>query len=116
MRLPENKSQLLKKVIQLIDDCRVSMGDRANLCSTLRQWKYTGSPEGDTAIYNRLESHIDRMSSYLYSPLDLRFLMEFENEYPEDILKMSEAGSRYLTKSQLPTSSKYLPGTHSQIP
>ena len=99
MRLPENKAQLLKKVIQLIDDCRVSMGDRANLCSTLRQWKYTGSPDGDTAIYNRLESHIDRMSSYLYSPLDLRFLMEFENEYPEDILKMSESGARYLTKS-----------------
>ncbi len=98
MILPGNKASLIRKIRQLVDDCSISMQDRANLCATLKQWQYTGSPDGDTAIYNRLESHIDRMSSYLYSPVDLRFQMEFEHEYPERILKMGEEAGRYLSK------------------
>lgn len=98
MRLPENEAKLLKRVQQIIQDCRVSQDTRANMAREQRQWKLTGSPDGKTAIFNRLEAHIDRLGSYLFSPVDLRFLMEFENDYPQETLRQADVAAKFLTK------------------
>lgn len=98
MILPTQEKRLLRKITTLVEDMQHGMHDRATLATQLRRWRYNGAAEGDTAIYNRLEPHIARMGGYLFAPGDLRFHIEYDLEYPEDVLKRSEAAARYLTK------------------
>ena len=98
MRLPADKKKLATKITNVIGDCRISQDTRLTLYRSLRQWKLTGSPDGNAAIYNKLGTHIARTSGYLFSPVDLRFNIEFENDYSKNILMQSEVGARYLTK------------------
>ena len=98
MRIPGDNKKLTSFVDNLTTDCRVSCTDRATQARILRQWKLTGSEDGNSAIYNRLETHVGRKAAYLFSPVDLRFQLEFENDYPKEVLQQSVVGARYLTK------------------
>ena len=75
------------------------MNIRRDAANILRHWRFAGNESGNVSIYNRLELDINRKASYLFSPSDLRFHMEFENKYPQDILSMAEVASIYLTKN-----------------
>jgi hypothetical protein len=90
--------RLKRQLTTLIGDCRESQGQRASEARTLRQWKFTGSDGTENAIYNRLGVHIDRLAAYLYSPVDLRFDIEFENNYPKDMLDKADAAAKYFTR------------------
>ena len=98
MILPGNQDKFLNKVLQLREDCAGTMNIRRDSSNILRQWRFTGNEAGNIAIYNRLELDINRKSSYLFSPSDLRFHIEFENKYPQNVLSMAEVGGVYLTK------------------
>ena len=93
MRLPGNQDKFLAKVLQLREDCASTMNIRKDAANVLRHWRFTGNEAGNTSIYNRLELDINRKSSYLFSPSDLRFHMEFENRYPQRTLSMAEVAS-----------------------
>ena len=90
--------RLKRQLTTLIGDFRESQGQRASEARTLRQWKFTGSDGTEDAIYNRLGVHIDRLAAYLYSPVDLRFDIEFENNYPKDMLDKADAAAKYFTR------------------
>jgi hypothetical protein len=42
--------------------------------------------------------HVDRLASYLFSPNDLRFHIDFTNTYPKNILDQAETAGRILTR------------------
>lgn len=98
MILPESTQKLGPWAFNIVDRCRVSVGQRAALARSLKQWRYTGSPDGNSAIINRLDHHIDRKASYLFSPNDLRFHIDFTHTYGKDILDKAEVASRALTR------------------
>lgn len=98
MILPEGKDKLLKRALEIIEQCRVSSAPRAALARSLKQWRYTGSPDGNPAILNYMNHHLDRMAGFLFSPADLRYQIEFENHYPPNILKQGEVAARVLTR------------------
>src|SRR5580692_6764965 len=98
MILPDSIDELRTKGLDLIEECRVGATARASMARSFRQWKYTGSPDGNTAIYNKLIGHLQRLSSMLFSPGNLRFFIEFEQSYPSIILKQAETAGRLLTK------------------
>ena len=96
MFLPDNK-KLGQWTKDLVDECREDVGARIAVAQALRNWRYTGTDVGSPAIYNRLNPHLDRLASYLFSPADLRFHVEFENSYPESTLQMAQTAGRYLS-------------------
>src|SRR5215469_5249304 len=98
MLLPEDKDKLTRKALDIIETCRISIAPRAALARSLKQWRYTGAPDGNTAILNYLNHHIDRKAGYLFSPADLRFHLEFENHYPPETLAQAEVAARVLTR------------------
>ena len=98
MILPSNTEKLLTKVLNLREDCANTMNIRRDAANTLRHWRFNGTDSGDSSIYNRLELDINRKAAYLFSPSDLRFHMEFENRYTQEILSMADVASVYLTK------------------
>lgn len=99
MLLPPDKSRLVNLAQDIIEQCRRSAGQRAALCRQLKTYRYTGSGTGQTAILNRLEHHIDRMASMLFSPSVLRFHIDFEHLYPPTILSQAEVAGRTLTRA-----------------
>ena len=98
MILPSNKADLLKRVIQVKDACRVSAANRAALAKLQNLWIQTGRPTGSRALVNKLYAHIDRLSSHLFSPAELRFMLDFEAHYEPAMLARGEMASRALTR------------------
>lgn len=98
MILPES-SKLGKWVYEkVVQQCRVSVGQRMQLARSINTWRYTGSDSGSAAIFNRLDVHCDKLASALYSPADLRFAVDFENDYGDIVLQRGQVAARYLTR------------------
>jgi len=64
----------------------------------MRQWIETGRPSGNKSLHNRLYSHNDRLQSYLFSPTNLRFSIDFENHYDKEWLLKAEMAARVLSR------------------
>ena len=75
MLLPS--SQLGSWARDLIDECSVSLKDRITRGIAFRNLYLTGDAEGDSAVYNKCYSHIETLSSQLYSPVELRFNVDY---------------------------------------
>lgn len=98
MLVPHDQKRIVPWLIDVIGKCRSSAGARMALARALRQWKLAGSNDGSTAIYNKIDSHVDRLASYLFSPSELRFHIDFEMMYPSEILRQAEVASRVLSR------------------
>lgn len=99
MILPESTEKLARWSEEIIRRCRNSVSARAALARSLRTWTYTGSPDGNTSILNRMYHHLARMSSYLYSPNDLRFNIDFTHHYDKSTLDQAAIASKVLTRA-----------------
>lgn len=98
MYIPSDKKSLIKLAKDTIEICSHSMGQRQAMYRQYRQWIETGRSNGQKSLNNRLYSHEDRLASHLFSPADLRFLIDYENHYPKDVLAQAEMASRVLTR------------------
>ena len=98
MILPESNADLAAWAVDRIKECRVSVGQRSAMARSLRTWRYTGSPDSNPAILNMLDPTVDRMASYLYSPTNLRFHMDFTNTYQKPTLDMADVAARVVTR------------------
>jgi hypothetical protein len=99
MILPSESGKLGKWVYErVVQQCRVSVGKRMQLARSINTWRYTGSDSGSAAIFNRLDVHCDKLASALFSPADLRFAVDFENDYGDLVLQRGQVAARYLTR------------------
>lgn len=98
MLIPSKKRDLIKLAKDVIEVCRSSIIRRQSLYRQQRQWIETGRASGEKSLYNMLYSHTDRLQSYLFSPVDLTFNIDFENFYPEETLLQAEMAARVLTR------------------
>ena len=83
---------------QIVDQCRVSVGRRLQLARSINTWRFTGSDNGAQAIYNRLNVHCDKLASAVYSPADVRYQVEYENDYGDEFNARAQVAGRYLTR------------------
>src|SRR5215469_681217 len=61
----------------VVDDCSVSLHERIDRGIAFRNLYLTGDMDSDAQIYNKCGAHIDKLSSNLYSPVDLRFNIDY---------------------------------------
>lgn len=98
MYVPSDKKALLKLMQDTIDVCCHSMGQRQAMYRQYRTWIETGRSNGNKSLHNTLYAHEDRLQSYLFSPAELRFTIDFENHYPKATLLQAEVAARVLTR------------------
>lgn len=98
MILPSDQKKLAAWASEIISRCRANVGPRASAARTQKTWLYTGSPDGSGSIINLLYQHIDRLGSYLFSPNDLRFHIDFTHSYPKQIMAQAEVAGRVITR------------------
>lgn len=75
MRVPSK--DVGKFAQQVYDQCMVSQSQRAENGQAYKNLYLTGDDTGiDPAVYNNTFIYIDNLSSYLYSPVELRFMVD----------------------------------------
>lgn len=61
----------------IVQDCSVSLQDRIDRGIAFRNLYLTGDQDSDAQIYNKCYAHIESLSSNLYSPVELRFIIDY---------------------------------------
>jgi len=98
MRIPTNEKELIPFVKDIISECATSRSSRLTSYRKYKSLYYTGTTvQGQRVIYNRCYSHIHRLSSYLFSPADVRFGIKYENVYDPSWFAKAERASKALT-------------------
>lgn len=91
----------------LLEKCTTSRSDRLQRGTMLKNLFLTGNEDGNSAIYNHTYAFLDNLSSYLYSPVELRFNIDFYGSSSSvERAKMRSATSelhKYFRRSGLDT-------------
>lgn len=75
MRVPNQDVGLFAQ--KIYDQCMISRNQRAERGQTYKNIYLTGDESGvDPAVYNNTFAFLDNLSSYLYSPVELRLMIE----------------------------------------
>jgi hypothetical protein len=78
MKLPGTKSALSDEAVNIAKQCMNDVQDRMDQYVRWRNYTYSGCADvSKPAILNKVGPHIDRTSSQLFSPSEVRFLVEF---------------------------------------
>jgi hypothetical protein len=96
--IPNDHRETLKFALDLIEQCRSTSSNRAAICRLVNQIITTGKNDGTKSLINMLNNHIERTSSHIYSPPELRFTIDFENDYPTEVLERGKVVGRSVTR------------------
>ncbi len=96
--LPEDEKKLIGTALEMIQQCRTSVGKRASFYQGLDQIIETGKQDGTRSKINKLYRHHDRLAAHLFSPSELKFTIDFENHYPANILQRAAIVAKLLTR------------------
>jgi hypothetical protein len=99
LELPKDPVKLLQAAMDIAETCRVSSGIRAAYCRQLDAMIETGQQDGTRSIINLMYGVVDRLSSHLFSPTGLRFMVDFENHYPKEWQERARVAARTLTRN-----------------
>ena len=96
--VPDNERELLSFTNGLIEQCRVSVAERSAYCRLMNVIAETGRYDGSKSLLNLMYKHLRRTSDHLYSPVELKFSIDFENPYPKNIYDQGAAVAKVLTR------------------
>ena len=97
--IPTDTRELVYFANELIETCRVSQGNRAAYYRLLNQVAETGRPDGSKALINMMNSHLERTASHLFSPVELKFSYDFDNDYEGSVIKRGQVAAKHLTRA-----------------
>jgi len=106
--IPTGKNDLVSFANELIEVCLVSQGMRAAYYRMLNQIAETGKYDGSKALINMMSTHLERTASHLFSPIELKFAIDFDNAYSPNIIKRGETAAKHLTRQWEKTSTDML--------
>lgn len=89
MRIPTEARKKEDFIKEVVNQCKMSRRDRQARYERRRRWFLFGQDEETPVRYNRLASHTDLVSSFLFSPQGTRFsISNPEMETPQESEKM----------------------------
>ena len=77
--VPTDKQELVTFTNNLIEECRVSAPMRAAYYRSLSLIAETGRYDTAKSLINLLYKHLDRTAAHLYSAVELKFSVGFDN-------------------------------------
>src|SRR5882757_4579155 len=96
--IPTGEKELIPFANDLISTCRISQGMRAAYYRLLNTIAETGRYDGTKSLINMMNTHLERTASHLFSPVELKFAMDFDNAYPANDIKRGEVFAKHLTR------------------
>ncbi len=98
MKVPTGERELITFTNELIEQCNVSVGMRTSYCRLINAITETGRVDGGKSLINLLFKHLDRTAAHLFSPVELKFSVDFERPYPKGITDKAAATGKLLTR------------------
>lgn len=98
MKIPQKLKALRSFNEEIVHDCAISRAKRVSEYQYWLNYYFSGTAEANPATYNKCYSHIDLLASYLFSPIDVRFSIEFDDTDDDASLARAGLAARYLTK------------------
>lgn len=99
IELPTDEKKLLPVVNDLIQQCRVSVDVRASYCKLMNAISETGRSDGTKSLMNLLHLQLERTAAHLFSPVELKFTLDYELSYPKNRLEQAKTVGIALTRS-----------------
>src|SRR5215472_280504 len=99
IELDKDKKALISQTLDLIEVCNVSRGVRSAYYRSMNGIVETGRQDGNKSLMNMIYKHLDRSAALMYSPTMLHFMIDFENEYPKNILEWGKVVARVITRA-----------------
>lgn len=96
--VPGDKKGKIRLANELIEQCNVSQGKRASHARMIHMIVETGRQDGTRSSINLMQNHVDRVASHFFSPVDLQFTIDFENNYDKNTLERAKVAARILTR------------------
>lgn len=87
MIIPEDPTRQAEFIRWVLDVCLNSKKDRKDLYDRRRQFFLFGTASDDEIIYNRIESHLDLVSSFLYASDAAQFTLAAPLNSPDNVVK-----------------------------
>lgn len=85
--------------MELVNECCVSRQNRISAGKVWKNYYFNGTENDAPSIYNRVYSHVDKLASYLFSPSEVRFRMDFESTIDPRFLQQGEFSSKLLSRA-----------------
>jgi hypothetical protein len=98
LEVPTEKRALLDFALRTIEACRVSVGTRTAYCRQMNRVAETGRWDGSKALINMMNTHLERASAHLYSPVELKFNVDFESLQPKFQMQRAHVVANALTR------------------
>lgn len=98
LEIPTAERELLAFTNDMIEACSVSQAMRASYYRLLNVISETGRYDGTKALVNMMNTHLERTASHLFSPVELKFSIDFDNEYDVNQVKRAEVVAKHLTR------------------
>lgn len=98
MRVPNTEKKLLDFARERVENCTHSQANRAIAGANNLAFYEHGTDGDGESLYNRTAVHIDRTSSYLYGPGEIRYAIGFDATEGESWLARARAASKYLSR------------------
>lgn len=96
--IPKDHKELLRLSLELIEQCNVSVGMRSAYYRTMNALAETGRYDGTKSLINMLHKSIDETAAHLFSPVELKFSIDFERPYPKNYYERAEEAAKGLTR------------------
>ncbi len=104
LHVPQGERELLKFANDTIEKCRVSVGQRAAYCRLMNAITETGRYDGMKSLINMMHSHLARAATHLFSPVELKFSLDYDRVYPMKFYQMGSVIAKQLTRQWQRTS------------
>jgi len=108
LTVPTDERSLVSFANELIDQCRTSVGMRSAYCKLMHVIAETGRYDGTKSLLNMLYMHLTRKTEHIFSPVELRFTLDFDRSYPRDIYEKAAIVGKQITRHWDRTNTDFL--------
>jgi len=96
--VPTEHRALLAFARDMVEQCRVSAASRSAYYMSLNQIAETGRYDGQKALINKIDPHLARIAAHIFSPVELKFAIDFDRMHPKKDLDRGRVAAMQLTR------------------
>jgi hypothetical protein len=108
--VPTDYNKLLQFARDMVEQCRVSSASRSAYYMSLNQIAETGRYDGNKALINKIDPHLSRIAAHIFSPVELKFTIDYDRMHPRQDLDRARVAAMQLTRQWDRTSTDILYG------
>jgi hypothetical protein len=96
--VPTEHRALLAFTRDMVEQCRVSAASRSACYMSLNQIAETGRYDGNKALINKIDPHLARIAAHIFSPVELKFSIDYDRMHPKQDLDRARVAAMQLTR------------------